>query len=175
MPSDDEIEKFMRHSNLIEGEKEFVDCPHRIIGALGKNDVEGAGFFLANDLNEENLKKAHGIIFKGSGEKWGYPEKKWVGKYKPGNNQVGNHIPPSYLKTPKCMEEYFEALPTMDAFEAHNEFANIHPFLDGNGRMARLVWWWKSLYNESHYDSLTFLHNIYYEMLNHQNSRSRFK
>ena len=170
MPSKKQIEKFMRESNAIEGEISYDG-----IGLLHDNDIEGAEFFLISDLTEENLKKTHGILFRGKGEKWGYKEKEWVGKYKPANNEVGRHTPPSYKRTPECMKKYFAELPSMDAFEAHNEFANIHPFFDGNGRMARLIWWWKSRFDCSENENLTFLHNYYYESLNHQNSRSRFK
>jgi len=180
IPQDSEIERFMRESNFIENERIVANpCDSAfepwIIGDLHENDIEGAGFFLANELTIENLKKTHKILFKGTGEKWGIQESKWVGVWKPIANMVGNHTPPPPERIGEIMKEYFAELPNMDAFEAHNEFANIHPFLDGNGRMARLIWWWKSLDKESHHESLTFLHNYYYETLNHQNSRSKFQ
>lgn len=181
MPNEQQIEKFMRESNFIEGERMIAnpsDSAHDpwIIGRLNDHDIEGAQFFLAQDeINEKVLKKAHKILFQGK-KAFGYVDpKEWVGVWKKEQNRVGNHTPPPPSRTAACMKAYFEAWPDMDAFEAHNEFANIHPFLDGNGRMARLIWWWKSLYNESHFESVGFLHNVYYEMLNHQNSRSRFK
>lgn len=179
VPSKEWLEKFMRESNFIEGEH-MVANPHDsayepwIIGRLNDHDIKGAQFFLANDVNVTNLKKTHRILFHGSGERWGVPENKWVGQWKPVPNQIGNHHPPPPERIPDCMKAYMKAFPDMDAFEAHNEFANIHPFMDGNGRMCRLVWLWKSLYDESNRSQLSFLHNYYYETLNHQNSRSKF-
>ena len=51
---------------------------------------------------------------------------------------------PNPLKVPKLMTELFEWLKNTDksspltAIEAHYRFVKIHPFVDGNGRIARL-------------------------------------
>lgn len=56
-----------------------------------------------------------------------------------------NHTPPSHLKVYDRMKKYFEVLndSTQDLLEkiaySHVQLAKIHPFLDGNGRCARLV------------------------------------
>jgi Fic family protein len=56
-----------------------------------------------------------------------------------------NHTPPSHLKVYDRMKKYFEVLntPTQNLLEkiaySHVQLAKIHPFLDGNGRCARLV------------------------------------
>ena len=53
--------------------------------------------------------------------------------------------PPSYLKIVKLMDEYiqniekFELQPVKNAAFIHHEFVRIHPFIDGNGRVARLL------------------------------------
>lgn len=56
-----------------------------------------------------------------------------------------NHTPPSYLKVYDRMKKYFETINDNSndiyyniAF-AHLQLMKIHPFLDGNGRVARIV------------------------------------
>jgi len=56
-------------------------------------------------------------------------------------------MPPQPYFLPKLMEEYFVFyherkaifLPVVLAAEMHERLVTIHPFLDGNGRTARLV------------------------------------
>lgn len=53
-------------------------------------------------------------------------------------------ILPNYLKVPALMDNFFEQLKCADinnpltAIEAHYKIVSIHPFVDGNGRCARL-------------------------------------
>ncbi len=57
------------------------------------------------------------------------------------------HIPPQPFLLEKLMEEYFEHFsfikrhthPVIIAAEMHERLVSIHPFIDGNGRTARLV------------------------------------
>lgn len=56
-----------------------------------------------------------------------------------------NHTPPSYLKVYDRMKKYFDMINDANndmyyniAF-AHLQLMKIHPFLDGNGRVARIV------------------------------------
>lgn len=58
----------------------------------------------------------------------------------------GSHfIPPSAAKVPKLMKEFIELLnvkpdnPVEHSAKVHFEFVHIHPFVDGNGREARLL------------------------------------
>ena len=54
-------------------------------------------------------------------------------------------VPPIPLRVPDLMTEFVAWLATVDlhpallAAEAHYRFANIHPFVDGNGRTTRLL------------------------------------
>lgn len=57
------------------------------------------------------------------------------------------HIPPNALQVAALMEGYFEFYelnkrtlhPVILAAEMHERLVSIHPFIDGNGRTARLV------------------------------------
>lgn len=56
-----------------------------------------------------------------------------------------NVLMPNALKVPKLMEEFIlwlqnsDAHPLTLAIDAHFKFVSIHPFVDGNGRTARLL------------------------------------
>jgi Fic family protein len=67
-----------------------------------------------------------------------------------GNRFTGhvNFYPPQNEQVPLCMQEYVEWLNSSSALEldavieagiAHYEFVRIHPFVDGNGRAARVM------------------------------------
>ena len=68
----------------------------------------------------------------------------WIGGTRPGNAAF---VPPPHLAVPDCMaalERFLHAaddgLPTLiRAGLAHVQFETIHPFLDGNGRVGRLL------------------------------------
>ena len=103
----------------------------------------------------------------------------WVGGVRPGNAVF---VPPPHTAVPDCMtalERFLHAgndeLPTLlRAGLAHVQFETIHPFLDGNGRVGRLLvtlllchagvlrepLLYLSLYLKEHRDN-------YYELLNH--------
>jgi len=57
------------------------------------------------------------------------------------------HVPPQPWQVEKLMEEYFlfyqeqreQLHPIILAAEMHERLVRIHPFVDGNGRTARLV------------------------------------
>ena len=60
--------------------------------------------------------------------------------------QVGQHVPISALAVPRFLKRYDEVYSRLGKTEtiiataaAHHRLAWIHPFLDGNGRVARLV------------------------------------
>lgn len=68
------------------------------------------------------------------------------GEYRDAPVKVGNHIPISAGAIPRFMHRFEEAYANMGRAEtiiacaaAHHRFAWIHPFLDGNGRVVRLI------------------------------------
>ena len=74
----------------------------------------------------------------------GAPENLMPGKYRNGQNTVGPYTPPDQGDVPGLMHQYTEWLrsdveihPVLKAGIAHIQFVAIHPFWDGNGRVAR--------------------------------------
>jgi Fic family protein len=70
------------------------------------------------------------------------------GEYRTGPVDVGLHDPPNHATVPEFMRRFTEAYRTdrlskprqlMSVAAAHHRFAWIHPFADGNGRVARLM------------------------------------
>lgn len=68
----------------------------------------------------------------------------WIGGTRPGN---ARYVPPPPDLVPKCMSEleifinqpHDSTRPLLKAALAHVQFESIHPFLDGNGRVGRLL------------------------------------
>ncbi|MFH1540266.1 MAG: Fic family protein [Elusimicrobiota bacterium] len=96
-------------------------------------------------ITEDNIFKLHRII----GEKAVADGP--VGEYRKVQVYVGDHTPPSSEKVPYLMKEFLEWLnnkshqyhPVLSSAIAHFEIAAIHPFRDGNGRVARALASWE--------------------------------
>ena len=116
------------------------------VGALehGLDRLRG-GFPLSNRL----IREIHGVLLsrgRGSSKLPGEfrRSQNWIGGSRPGNAPF---VPPPHTVVPDCMaglERFLHAhddgLPMlMRAGLAHVQFETIHPFLDGNGRVGRLL------------------------------------
>ena len=76
-------------------------------------------------------------------------DRKNAGVYRSVSVRIGGskHIPPEPLELNHLMQDYFLHYnaqkdvmhPVLLAAEMHERLASIHPFIDGNGRTARLV------------------------------------
>lgn len=94
------------------------------------------------DLNERNLLKIHDLILRGI-------DLNNAGRYRRDRVRISGsrHIPPNPMKLPDLMFAYFAEYetrksmlhPVILAGNMHQKLASIHPFIDGNGRTARLV------------------------------------
>jgi len=104
-----------------------------------------AGFPLSNRL----IREIHGVLLsrgRGSGKDPGEfrRSQNWIGGTRPGNAVF---VPPPHTIVPDCMaalegflHQEDDGLPVlMRAALAHVQFETIHPFLDGNGRVGRLL------------------------------------
>ncbi len=103
------------------------------------------GFPLCNRL----IREIHGVLLsrgRGSGKMPGEfrSSQNWLGGSRPG---TAAFVPPPHTAVPDCMaafERFLHAredgLPTLIRVGlAHVQFETIHPFLDGNGRVGRLL------------------------------------
>jgi Fic family protein len=102
------------------------------------------GFPLSNRL----IREIHGVLLsrgRGSGQAPGEfrRSQNWIGGTRPGN---AHFVPPPHTAVEDCMAglEHFlhaeDRLPVVvRAGLAHVQFETIHPFLDGNGRVGRLL------------------------------------
>lgn len=94
------------------------------------------------ELTEIDIKNIHAIVLKGIDDED-------AGRYRTENVIISgaSHIPPESIRVPELMEkliyrydEWKEKYhPIVVAALLHAEFVKIHPFIDGNGRTARLL------------------------------------
>lgn len=109
-----------------------------------RNDAEAFDFILQlvqkkSPISQEIIQQIHDIVTKGL--------LKDSGRYRTGNVRIsGSPItPPSFQKIITCMNDYIHTIknlsinPLKKAAIIHHQFVWIHPFLDGNGRVARLI------------------------------------
>lgn len=94
-----------------------------------------------SELSEYDIKSLHYLILTGINEEN-------AGKYRNVNVYISGakHIPPNYLNVPIEMQiliakyrKWKDLHPVVRACYLHGEFVKIHPFIDGNGRTARLL------------------------------------
>ena len=109
-----------------------------------RNDAEAFDLMMElakpkKKISQEIIQQIHEFVTKGI--------LKNPGQYRTENVRItGVKIkPPSYLKIVKLMDEYTQNIEKLKlqtikkAAFIHHEFVKIHPFIDGNGRVARLL------------------------------------
>ena len=103
------------------------------------------GFPLSNRL----IRETHGVLLSSGPGHVKTPgefrrSQNWIGGSRPGNAAF---VPPPHTAVPDCMTEFERFLHAEDdglsvllrTGLAHVQFETIHPFLDGNGRVGRLL------------------------------------
>ena len=109
-----------------------------------RNDAEAFDLMIElvnskKKISQEIIQQIHGFVMNGI--------LKNPGQYRTENVRItGAKIrPPSYLKIVKLMDEYIQNIEQLKlqtvkkASFIHHEFVRLHPFIDGNGRVARLI------------------------------------
>ena len=112
--------------------------------ALGHSEAYDLMYKLAKNglWTESNIKKLHRLFY------YRIDEKK-AGKYRKVKVFISGskHILPKPEEVPDLMKKFVEGLKKLEkschpveyAALAHKEFVFIHPFIDGNGRVSRLL------------------------------------
>ena len=91
------------------------------------------------EINHQILQKIHEEVTKGLIEE--------SGRYRTKNVRITGAVktPPNYIKVPRLMEQLLEEIkktdenPIKKTAYIHHELTKIHPFTDGNGRVARIL------------------------------------
>ena len=126
--------------NIIDGNTDGINT--RVV-QLVNNYLEGFLFGVALAINndtftENDLKDIHEKIVDGFSN---------GGLYRNVDISIkgSNHTPPSFIKVYDRMKKYFETInsESLDVYYkiafSHLQLMKVHPFLDGNGRLARVV------------------------------------
>ena len=109
-----------------------------------KNDAEAFDLmvklvYAKKTLSQDIIQQIHEIVMKGMVED--------SGKYRTENVRIvgSKTTPPSFSKIVKLMDKYIldikelKLKPIKKAAFIHHELVRIHPFIDGNGRVSRLI------------------------------------
>ena len=93
-------------------------------------------------VSERDLLELHALVLRNLDDRW-------AGRFRQTRVFITGSpiIPPSHVHVPELMAKFIGGLatatatghPAQIAADAHYEFAKIHPFVDGNGRTARLL------------------------------------
>jgi len=109
-----------------------------------KNDAQAFDFMIElvnkkTNITHESIQKIHEVVTKGLIED--------AGKYRTTNVRItgSSFTPPSFTKITRLIDEFLKNIknmrihPVKKAAFIHYELVKIHPFIDGNGRVARII------------------------------------
>lgn len=141
------------YSARIEGNPlELNDIPIGISKEINKleifNILEASKFIekhtLKNFITKDMILKLHSLVLKNINEEAGFFRKEQGAIFN--QARVAVYMPPSFFEAPKLLDKLLtyvnnndEKFPLVVAFVSHLIFEKIHPFLDGNGRVGRLL------------------------------------
>ncbi len=160
------LSTFISHMNAIEGStmtiKETHDYLFKDISPpshkkkelhMAENLLKAWNYVEKNKKripNEKDLLELHKLV------NMNIEDDETLGQYKKVQNYIGNVYTSSFLfvkeKMDKLLKWIKKAFSKVDdfevAFQSHAQFEIIHPFVDGNGRVGRLLLNWLLMYKE---------------------------
>lgn len=126
------IPKWIRESNLIEG----VDDPNADILCY-----KAWQWFLKEPMSLETILALHRRVMIG---RLGAP---YLGKWRPVDVTVGGRRCPPWQDVSSLIKDWLlrhgTASSAAQAVIAHVAFEHVHPFVDGNGRVGRMIMNWQ--------------------------------
>ena len=83
--------------------------------------------------------------------------------------KVGTHIPPrGGQRIVYALDDILAGVNgNQNPVHMHHHFETLHPFMDGNGRTGRAIWLWQMVNQYNYGIQLGFLHQWYYQSLEH--------
>jgi fido (protein-threonine AMPylation protein) len=125
------MEKHIRESNLIEGVDDTAQDRQSMTAWKWLIDQR--------QLNAAVVKRLHKILTQTQKDL----DPKYKGVFRPIQVYVGSHVPPKPADIKREMSKWLKDYRILTPKEAHVQFETIHPFVDGNGRVGRMLMWWQ--------------------------------
>lgn len=134
--NDFDIRKYIKGSNAIEGIHDDREIDQSLVawahletlgGRLTHFDIMKVQKIIT--INQDNLQPNQRGYYRGMA----------------GNNtnvSVGGRLAPDHSYVESLMIKWLEEVPLMTPLIAHVRFESIHPFVDGNGRTGRMIYWY---------------------------------
>lgn len=135
----DKLKSFILNSNAIEG---YVGAAYQPGSIYYDQHLEAFEYLCESDITEKDILIAHSILMKDLLERY-------RGMYRLTNVHInlldgGVHRFPAATYIPNMMSVWESTLhmctTNVHCWQAHALFENIHPFIDGNGRIGRCIW-----------------------------------
>ena len=141
-----EVEMLLSGKNVLKTEREKKEVLNYIFTLKNLDNL-----ISGKKLSEKDIKKIHLNVVKGTLDK-----KSWEGSFRDvqvfvGNKKTGriDFVPPKPEEIRSQLKDFLlwfnsenEIHPVIEAGITHYEIARIHPFVDGNGRVARVLALW---------------------------------